>query len=116
MRLTCYRNRLQAEVRNIYTSEIGNIPEWYFRNKFEMKYELNKTISPYASVEFRYQINNPRLVEGNKIWSRSRYAIGLDYKKSDKNTFGIYYLIQQEFNLSQPQNLYILGLEYSISL
>jgi len=111
-----YRNRLQSEVRNVYISEDGYIPEWYSRHKFDIKYDLNKIFRPYISFELRYQIHNPRLVEGDKIWSRNRYAIGLDYKRNDRDTFGIYYLIQREFNLSEPQHLYIIGLEYSITL
>lgn len=110
-----YRQRIQAEVRNVYSSEIGNIPEWYSRNKFQIKYDLGKPVTPYIGAEYRYQINNPRLVEGNGVWSRARYFVGLDYTKSDRTSFGVYYLLQREYNLSAPQNLYILGLEYSLS-
>lgn len=111
-----YRHRLQSEVRNVYTSENGTIPEWYSRNKFEVKYDLNKPISPYVAVEFRYQIKNPRAIESDKTWHRNRYTVGLDYKMNDRNSFGLYYLVQQEYNVSSPQNLYIVGLEYSLSL
>lgn len=111
-----YRQRLQREVRNISTSEAGFMPEWYSRNKFAVKYDSGKKIVPYIAAEFRYQINNPRLVEGNQLWSRNRYFVGMDYKKSDKSTFGLYYMVQREYNVSAPQNLYIVGIEYSISL
>lgn len=111
-----YRQRLQSEVRNVYSSDIGSIPEWYSRNKLELKYDLDKPLVPYIATEFRYQINNPRAVQVNNLWHRGRYIAGLNYKKSDKHTFGLYYLLQREFNVSRPQNLYILGLEYSLSL
>lgn len=111
-----FRERIQAEVRNVYSSDIGSIPEWYSRNKFELKYDLDKPITPYIAVEFRYQINNPRAVESNKLWHRNRYTLGLDYKYNNKNSFGLYYLIQQEYNVSAPQNLYIVGIEYSLSI
>ncbi len=111
-----YRQRLQSEVRNVYSSAIGSIPEWYSRNKFELKYNIHKPITPYVAVEFRYQINNPRAVESNGQYHRNRYFVGLDYKKSDRHSFGLYYLIQREYNVSAPQNLYIIGLEYSLSL
>ncbi|OFY86051.1 MAG: hypothetical protein A3F72_19395 [Bacteroidetes bacterium RIFCSPLOWO2_12_FULL_35_15] len=106
-----FRERIQAEVRN-YSSELGR----YSRNKFELKYDLDKPVTPYVAVEFRYQFNNPRAVESNKIWHRGRYVLGLDYKYNTKNSFGLYYLIQQEFNVSAPQNLYIIGIEYSLSI
>lgn len=111
-----YRQRLQSEVRNVYSSQAGSVPEWYSRNKFELKYDLDKPISPYIGVEYRYQINDPRNIESNGLWHRSRYFIGLDYKRNDKNSFGLFYLIQNEYNVSAPQNLYIVGLEYSLSL
>lgn len=110
-----YRQRIQAEVRNVYSSEIGNLPEWYSRNKFEVKYDLDKPITPYVAIELRYQINNPRAIESNNVWSRNRYFVGLDYKKNDVSTFGLYYMIQKEFNVSAPQNQYIIGLEYKLS-
>lgn len=111
-----YRQRIQAEVRNVYSSEIGNIPEWYSRNKFQIKYDFDKPVTPYIATELRYQINNPREIESNKLWSRARYFVGLDYKKNDRNTFGVFYMIQQEWNVSAPENLYILGLEYTLTL
>lgn len=111
-----FRERIQAENRNILSSESGKVPEWYSRNKLEVKYDIDKPITPYVSIELRYQIRNPRAIESDKMWSRNRYAFGLDYKRSDKHSFGLYYLIQQEYNVSAPQNLFIVGLEYSLSL
>lgn len=110
-----FRQRLQTEYRNVYSSELGSIPEWYTRSKLTLKYDLEKPITPYVAVELRFQINNPRSVEVNNLWHRARYIAGLDYKRNDTHTFGLYYLIQQEWNLSSPQNLYIVGLEYSLS-
>jgi hypothetical protein len=111
-----YRHRLQREVRNIDTSPNGYLPEWYSRNKFTVKLDLDKKISPYIAAEFRYQISNPRAIESDGLWHRSRYSAGLDYKVNKKNAFGLYYLVQQEYNVSAPQNLYIVGIEYSLSL
>ncbi len=111
-----YRQRIQAEERNIYSSAKGSIPEWYSRNKFELKYDMDKPITPYIAAEFRYQINDPRNVESNHYWHRNRYFIGIDYKKNDRNSFGLFYLIQNEFNVSAPEDLYIVGLEYSLNL
>lgn len=111
-----FRQRFQSEYRNVYSSELGAIPEWYARSKFTIKYDLNKPVTPYIGTEFRYQINNPRSVEVNGLWHRARFFAGFDYKINDKHTLGSYYLIQREWNVSSPQNLYIIGLEYSISL
>lgn len=110
-----YRHRLQAERRDIYSSDRGSISEWYSRNKFVAKYDMEKRYIPYAGVELRYQLYNPREIESDQTLHRSRYFLGVDYKINLKNTFGAYYLIQREWNTLNPQSLYIVGLEYSLS-
>jgi hypothetical protein len=107
-----FRERLQSEVRDLQSSEHGKVPEWYSRNKFELKYDIKKPITPWVAFEFRYQIHNPRMLEADKGWHRNRYFIGLDYKRNDKHSFGLYYMVQQEYDVSAPQNLYVIGIEY----
>ena len=111
-----YRHRLQSELRNIYSSADGIVPEWYSRSKFELKFDTDKPVRPYISAEFRYQINDPRNIESERTFHRQRYIVGLDYKRNDRDTFGFYYLIQNEFNVSAPENIYIVGLEYTLTL
>ena len=110
-----YRSRFQSEVQQYYSTEFGKIPEWYWRHKFELKYNLNK-FSPYLGTELRYQFTNPRSVENDYGWHRIRMFAGTDYKIDSRNTVGLYYLIQQEYDVKNPSNLYIVGLEYSLTL
>lgn len=111
-----YRHRLQVENRDIYSSIDGYIPEWYSRSKFEVNYQLTKKITPYFSTELRYQLHDPRSVNSDGTWHRIRYQGGIDCEWSKKSKFGIYYLIQYEFNIEAPENLYMTGLEYTLSL
>ena len=111
-----YRNRMQVEERDIYTSANGRLPEWYSRNKFGAKYDLGGRYTPFASLELRYQFHDPRNIESDKTWHRDRYVLGAEYKINNKNSFSAYYLIQREYNVISPQILYIVGLEYSILL
>ena len=111
-----YRQRFQVEERDIYSSENGRNPEWYSRNKIGAKYDLGKPYSPFASVEFRYQFHDPRNIESENTWHRDRYVLGAEYKINSKSSFAAYYLIQREYNVNVPNNLYIVGLEYSLSL
>ncbi|MDF2435739.1 MAG: hypothetical protein K0Q95_115 [Bacteroidota bacterium] len=114
--ILAYRLRTQREVRDVQTSEDGYLPEWYSRHKFTLKVDLDKPIQPYIATELRYQIVNPRMQESDGLWHRARYIAGIDYKKSDKHTFGLYYLMQREFEVPTPQYLYIVGIEYTLSL
>ncbi len=111
-----YRHRLQIESRNLQSSESGKVPEWYSRNKFEISYDATKKLSPYFSAEFRYQLHDPRSIESDATWHRTRWTGGIDYQFSSKSKFGVYYLIQREWNVVAPENLYITGLEYALSL
>jgi hypothetical protein len=111
-----YRHRLQTELIDVQSSERGPVPEWYSRSKVEAKYDFGKKYRPFASLELRYQFFNPRDVESDQTWHRYRAALGMEYELNKKNTMGLYYLIQHEWNVSLPDNLYIIGLEYSYLL
>jgi hypothetical protein len=111
-----YRHRLQTELIDVESSEKGQVPEWYSRSKIEAKYDVGKKYTPYASFELRYQFFNPRDMESDHTWHRYRAALGVDYELSKKSALGFYYLIQYEWNVSSPNNLYIVGIEYSHTL
>ena len=111
-----YRNRTQVEERDIYSSADGRLPEWYSRNKFGAKYDIGTRYTPFASVEFRYQFHDPRNVESDHTWHRDRYALGAEYTINTKSSFAVYYLIQREYNVLSPQDLFIVGLEYNLAL
>lgn len=112
------RLRYQTEIKDYLTSELGKYPEQYFRYKIELKLDLDKKITPFISSEIRYQLDvqNGSRSEYNGEVHRIRNAAGFDYKINGSNTFSIYYLIQNEFYISSPENNYILGLQYSINL
>jgi len=110
-----YRSRLQAEVKNYFTSENGHLKEWFWRHKFEAKYSIKK-FNPYIGTELRYQLNDPRSPENNAGWHRMRTFAGVDYEINKTNSVGIYYLNQFEFGVVNPNKIHVIGLEYSIDL
>ena len=108
-----YRHRLQAEVKNFFTSDNGNLMEWYSRNKVQLKYDFDKPLTPYLSIEMRYQIRDARSPESNYVWHRSRYQGGFDYEINSHNLMGAYYMFQEEYNIADPESQQIIGLEYT---
>lgn len=111
-----YRLRLQSEWRSFgYYSDLTHVPEIYVRNLFKFRYKLNYLISPYVGTELRWQLQNPRLPWGNGL-DRSRLICGLDYNINKKMALGTYFLYQKRWNRSDPQTLYIIGLEFGISI
>ena len=108
-----YRARIQSQVRDYYSSDDGKIPERYWRNKFDLKYELGHGLSPYLAAEFRYQFKNDRNKSANNKFNRGRYYVGCQYAYSERKTFDLYFMNQREFNVNNPERNYIIGFEYN---
>lgn len=112
------RVRYQIEVQDFYTSKKGKFPEQYLRLKTDVKYDIGKKITPYYSIEFRYQIRNPR-GDGpvyDNGFHRVRNVLGAEYEINKKNSINLYYLFQTEFDISTPESIYILGIGYSLTI
>lgn len=111
-----YRARFQSEWRGAgYTGEFGRVPEVYIRNLFKIGYKINDQFSPYVGSELRWQVQNPR-IPYHDGFDRTRFMAGTDYNFNDNNTLGLYFLLQKEWNVVDPETLYILGIEYSFSM
>ena len=112
------RVRYQIEVADFYTSKKGKLAEQFLRLKTDLKYQLTKKITPYASCEFRFQIRDPKgdgpLYDGE--FHRIRNVVGAEYLINKKNAINVYYLIQSEFDISSPEIIYILGIGYFLTL
>ena len=112
------RVRYQAEVQNYLSSAKGKVPEHYLRFKTDIKYTAPDKITPYVSCELRYQLTAPRGDDPdyNYGFHRIRNVAGLSYKIDDSNSVDFYYLIQSEFNISNKETNYIVGIAYSLNL
>ncbi len=112
------RVRYQAEVSDYLTSEKGKLVEQFLRFKTDLKYGLTEKITPYISVEMRYQIRAPR-GDGplyNNGFHRVRSVIGAEYEINKKQSINLYYLYQTEFTISSPETIFILGIAYSLTI
>lgn len=111
-----YRARLQAEWRGAgYDDRYGTVPEVFLRNQLKIGYIATDKIEPYVGTELRWQIQNPRIPYHNTI-DRIRLFGGSNYEINKHNTVGAYFLYQHEFNVIDPETLYIIGLEYTLNL
>ncbi len=112
------RVRYQIEVQDFYTSNKGKLPEQFLRFRTDLKYAFNDKMTPFISCELRYQIRSWR---GNDMFynngfHRIRNIVGADYEINNKHSITLYYLIQNEFNIADIENIYIVGLAYTFSL
>jgi hypothetical protein len=109
-----YRVRFQGQVRDYYSSDDGKDIESYMRHKFDVLYIYQK-YTPYIAAEFRFQITNPSFPQGNDLWDRARYYIGCNKDFNKKHSFGIYYMIQHDFNNQRMENDFTLGWQYTFN-
>jgi Protein of unknown function (DUF2490) len=112
------RVRYQAEVSDYLTSEKGRLVEQFLRFKTDFKYGITEKITPYISVEMRYQIRAPR-GDGplyNNGFHRVRSVIGAEYELNKKQSINLYYLYQTEFTISSPETIFILGVAYTLTI
>ena len=112
------RTRLQGEIAYPNASALWKNIEYYWRQKFDFSFDLNSSrFSPYFGIETRVQFYTPYIKEFQGFgFSRTRIYAGCDFKINLYNTVGAYYLIQNDFQVNDPTTLYIIGLEYSLSL
>lgn len=106
-----YRNMLQNQYADPFTSENGRNPQLYERNKITFKYELNKYITPYYAQELYLPLNNTVL----KGFDRLRTLVGAFYNVTKHQQLELYFMLQQQLQSKNALNHdYIYGIGYSI--
>ena len=108
------RSRLQTETRDLLTAD-GLNPDWMWRPKLEAKYSIKK-FAPFAGIEWQFQLKDPRAPEADQQWNRYRLYAGCDYKINKRHKIGAYIQLQREFEVYDPAELNIVGLQYAFSL
>jgi hypothetical protein len=110
-----YRTRIQSELKNYLSSSNGKNPAWEWRNRFVAKYS-HKKISPYVGFEIFYQIKDARNPELDNTWPKHRLYVGVDYKLKKRNEIGVSFLIQRGIDDDEPNELNVIGINYSYTL
>jgi hypothetical protein len=109
------RQRIQVTFKEERMQTDGTIddykmnPAWAWRNRLQVEYNIpNCKITPSASVETFYDLNNP---DGNSF-ENIRSVLSLDYKLNKKNHVELYGVINSELHSDDADGKYILGLSY----
>ena len=105
-----FRTRYQARYVDIVNHDSGFLQKNYSRNKISLKYDHRKyPVALKASNEWYYRINR---IDGNKF-DKYKIELGCDYIINLHNEFRLSYVFEQEINVAEPQQIYILELGYS---
>ena len=105
------RTRLSNSAEFSRSSEGGDL-EYYLRNKLSLKWDLEKPFTPYFSVELFSPLNYPRY----SVFDNIRSVAGIEYDFSKHHKIDVFYMIQKEMNVSDPETDFVVGLGYFYKL
>lgn len=105
-----YRNIVQLNMEDVYSSEDGRQLRFFERNKLTVKYEWNKRLDVYLAGE----INSPFYRFSDLMVRRTRLVAGLEYQLSDKSGVEAGFIFQNRYRYSSPSSReFIYTLSYS---
>ncbi|MES2678810.1 MAG: DUF2490 domain-containing protein [Bacteroidota bacterium] len=90
-----YRNLTQSQVKGETPFRDQKTPTTFNRNKFTLKYQLNKRWQVYASAEMYFTLSNKQKYA---TVGRTRNNLGLVYKLSKTTSIEPYFLYQKKNN------------------
>jgi hypothetical protein len=80
------------------------------RNSISVEYNWFGTkITPFAEYEIFCHLNHPQ----GAIFNQFRIKAGTAYRLGKKSEINLYYMFENEFNVSNPSDSHILGIGYS---
>jgi hypothetical protein len=102
-----FQERFQTQIADINRSVNWNIPTNYLRTRITVDYKLVSKFKPFVSSEIFYLIGYD--------FTNYRLRAGLNYKLNKKNSFSLFYMLDQEINVNKPISVYVLGTSYKFS-
>jgi outer membrane protein assembly factor BamA len=103
-----FRTRFQSQYTDVNSSATGHVPEYYWRNKLSLKYELEKKYTPYISLEMFLPVLTPQLSQPDGM----RYTAGMEYAINKHATLDLYYMIQRAYNVNNPETDFVIGVGF----
>ena len=103
--------RLRFQTQYAPPFEIPDEPgaENYSRIKLTVKLDLNKRVEPYLYAESFIHLNS---WEG-MLFDAMRYCGGVEYAVTRMHRVDLFYLIQQEYQVKNPETDFIIGINYT---
>lgn len=103
------RERTQAQVQDLASSDIGKYPVWYLRGRLSAKYDTGLPWKPYVSMEVFYRLRDPGKPE--RSVDQYRYETGIDYAVARDHSVNVFYMLKRNPE-DRVMNEFILGLGY----
>jgi hypothetical protein len=107
-----FRVRFQSQYTDIFTSPEGKIPDYYSRTKLTLKLDIDKRIKPYLYAESFFKLGNPEGI----LFDGIRYSAGIEYSINRLHMVDLFYMIQKQYNVNNPETDFIVGIGYFFTL
>jgi hypothetical protein len=107
-----FRARFQSQYTDIFSSPDGKIPDYYSRAKLTLKLDIDKRIKPYVYAESFFKLKNPEGI----LFDGIRYCAGIEYSFNRLHMLDLFYMIQKEYNVNNPETDFIVGVGYYFTL
>lgn len=107
-----FKSSIQDQFTNVNNDPEGGIPVFHWRNKLTFSREMQKPYTPYIAVELFSPLNYPRTSAFNGL----RLSAGVEYAFTKHHKIDLYYMVQKEINVSNPETDFILGFGYAYKL
>lgn len=107
-----FRTRFQEEFADIDRAPDGGFTGFYSRNRFRLKFDLDKKWEPNISLE----LFSPLRQSQPFLFDDIRAVAGIDFALSKHHKLDIYYMIQRELNVKNPVTDFIGGIGYKYKL
>jgi hypothetical protein len=108
-----YRNMTQTFITRPLKVNDDRLGKWPFlqnRNKFTVKYEINKRFTPYVAEELFFPLYQVK----RNGFSRSRTFVGTFYRLGRYSELELYFAYQTQLNAPKiTRRLFIYGMGYS---
>lgn len=104
-----YRARVQSTFYDELRGYHKFNPKTYLRNRLQLGYNFKeKGMEIYASTEFFLRLYQ----KGNNFVDNFRTIVGWDCKLNKGNTIGLYFRVDNEIQVKNPENTYYIGFRY----
>jgi hypothetical protein len=107
-----FRARFLSQYTDIFKSPTGKIADYYSRTKLTVKLDIFKRIKPYLYAESFFKMNNPEGI----LFNNSRYCAGVEFSFNRLHMVDLFYMIQKECNVNNPETYYIVGIGYYFTI
>lgn len=103
------RLRFQSQYPYFFADHAVRDPEYDTRVRLKLALDLNRRYEPYLSAESFFGMSNNEGV----CLDAMRYCADVEYNFNRMHKIDLHYMIQQEYQVKNPETDFILGLSYS---